>query len=209
MRPIGKSTATPPRRRVAKEIESVDGSLEMTGTDRVLVDSDGLDLVDHLMSEWAKECPDLDTGAMPVVGRFIMIGRALEARTNAALKPFDLNYSDFDVLATLRRSGAPYELTPKRLMSSVLLTSGAMTALLDRLKRRNLITRGTDPADGRVKTARLTITGRHVIDQAIVARFADAKVAASLVAGSNRSQLESILRDFVAKLNECAESPSA
>ena len=137
---------------------------------------------------------------MPVVGRFIIIGRALEARTDAALKPFDLNYSDFDVLATLRRSGAPYELTPKQLMMSVVLTSGAMTALLNRLERRGLLERGNIANDGRVKTARLTVAGRELIDRAVDVRFADARSAIQLLSQIDLPQLEMALRACAADL---------
>jgi DNA-binding MarR family transcriptional regulator len=52
-------------------------------------------------------------------------------------------------LATLQRSGAPYRLSPTALRKSVLLTSGAMTACLNRLEQCGLISRNPDDGDRR------------------------------------------------------------
>ena len=41
-----------------------------------------------------------------------------------------LQGGEFDVLATLRRSGAPYALNPTTLYEATMVTSGAMTARL-------------------------------------------------------------------------------
>ncbi len=71
-------------------------------------DDGGGDLVDRLQEDWARERPELDDSAMAVVGRLLHLGRALEARANAALKSVGLAYTDFDVLATLRRAGEPF-----------------------------------------------------------------------------------------------------
>ena len=45
-----------------------------------------------------------------------------------------MHEGEFDVLATLYRSGAPYALNPQKLVEALLLTSGAMTNRLDRLE---------------------------------------------------------------------------
>ena len=129
------------------------------------------DIIDTLIKEWKQERPELDASAMEVVGRILKLGKLLEKRVGSALKESGIYYTDLDVLATLRRSGKPFELTPKELMKSVLITSGAMTALLDRLAKLNLIYRAPDPKDGRIKRAGLTKKGVKVIDQAIEKRF--------------------------------------
>ncbi|MEO0399528.1 MAG: MarR family transcriptional regulator [Pseudomonadota bacterium] len=154
------------------------------------------DLIDTLIDQWRRERPDLDAKALGVVGRILMIGRRLENRASATLKAFDLHYSDFDVLATLRRSGAPYELTPKELMQSVLITSGAMTALLDRLSSRNLITRGQSDHDGRVRTAILTDEGKALIDKAVGARFEEARDAIAGLSAERQRGLANDLREI-------------
>ena len=132
------------------------------------------DLIDTLISEWKKERPELDASAMLVVGRILKLGKMLEKRMDKVLKDSPICYSDLDVLATLRRSGEPYELTPKELMGSVIITSGAMTALLNRLEKLKLIYRKVDEKDTRVKRAGLTKKGIRTIDKAIEKRFKDA-----------------------------------
>lgn len=153
-----------------------------------------LDRIDRLLAEWQVERPELDAGAMAVVGRLLSIGRVLEARANAALKPLGLHYTDLDVLATLRRGGRPYRRTPTELRASVLITSGAMTACLDRLESNALIARVADPQDRRSSAAELTAAGRKLIDQAIAVRFAEAAEALTVLSEQERIRLAVLLK---------------
>lgn len=155
---------------------------------------DSSDRIDHLLSEWQAERPDLDAAAMAVVGRLLSIGRKLEGRANAALKPLGLHYTDLDVLATLRRGGRPYRRTPTELRDSVLITSGAMTACLDRLRRNGLIARVADPNDRRSSAAELTAAGRKLIDRAIAVRFEEARRALTGLSGAERTKLAALLK---------------
>jgi DNA-binding MarR family transcriptional regulator len=150
------------------------------------LDASKEDLVDRLLSDWSRERPDLDVTAMAAVGRILQLGQVLEARANTALKAVGIAYTDFDVLATLRRSGPPWRLTPTALRRSVLLSSGAMTACLNRLEAQGLITREPAADDRRVLAAVLTERGRDLADQAAKIRFAEAEDA---VSGLTRDQI--------------------
>lgn len=154
------------------------------------------DLLDQLIQDWNIECPDLDTTGMGVVGRIIHLGGRLRSEGGAALDPYDLNYTDFDVLATLRRSGVPYALTPTVLMQSVLLTSGAMTATLKRLEGRELVTRDQDADDKRVKRVKLTPAGERLVNRAVRARFQQAQTAVARLSEEEREHLAGLLRKF-------------
>ena len=59
--------------------------------------------------------------------------------------------NDFSVLVTIRRKGPKAEITIKQVMEKVLLTSGGMTNLLNKLIELNLIKKrkGTQKEDGR------------------------------------------------------------
>lgn len=155
---------------------------------------DGVDRIDRLLADWQAERPELDAAAMAIVGRLLSIGRQLEARANAALKPLGLHYTDLDVMATLRRSGKPYRLTPTQLRDSVLITSGAMTACLDRLEGNGLIARVASPSDRRSSAAELTPSGRKLIDKAIVVRFREAADAVLGLSDSERVRLAALLK---------------
>ena len=71
--------------------------------------------------------------------------------------------SDFGVLEALLHKGP---LTVKELGAKVMLTSGSMTAALDRLGRRGLVERKEDEVDRRVRVVRLTEAGTDLIRQA-------------------------------------------
>jgi DNA-binding MarR family transcriptional regulator len=78
-----------------------------------------------------------------------------------------LNDGDYGVLAPLRRAGAPHQLTPTELAKHRMMTSGGMTAALDRLERKGLVARVPNPDDRRGSLVRLTDSGRNVIDEAM------------------------------------------
>jgi DNA-binding MarR family transcriptional regulator len=152
------------------------------------------DLLDNLVNDWKKERPDLDASSMLIIGRILKLGKILEKSANSALLKNNITYTDLDVLATLRRSGKPYSLTPKQLMQSVLITSGAMTALLNRLMKLNLIYRSPDLHDGRIKRAGLTKKGVDLIDEAIETRFYEANESVKMFTTKEKEVLSNLLK---------------
>ncbi|MBT2775351.1 MarR family transcriptional regulator [Lysobacter sp. ISL-54] len=131
---------------------------------------------------------------MSVVGRILHLGRLLEGAASEGLRGTGINYTDLDVLATLRRSGAPYRLTPTALRKSVLLTSGAMTACLNRLERAGLISRNAVDEDRRSLAAALTAKGLKLTDKAIVSRFEQARQVVEVLSAGERAELAGLLR---------------
>jgi DNA-binding MarR family transcriptional regulator len=159
------------------------------------------DIVDQLLRDWARERPDLDVSAMAVVGRLLHLGGLLQARAGERLREHGIGYTELDVLATLRRSGAPYRLSPTALRKSVLLTSGAMTACLNRLEQRGLISRTPDEADRRSLVAMLTDRGVQLIDQAVASHFSAAERTVSGLDRNERAELAHLLRKFRLQLD--------
>ncbi|MGR5276012.1 MarR family winged helix-turn-helix transcriptional regulator [Vibrio rotiferianus] len=123
-----------------------------------------MDAIDRVVSQWAKEKPDLDTEPMAIMGRLMRIAKHMENHVAEVHKRYDLKMGEFDVLATLRRSGEPYRLTPSELISSMMLTSGAMTNRLDKLEKKGLIDREHSKEDRRSVTVQLTSKGFELID---------------------------------------------
>ena len=126
-----------------------------------------MDAIDRVVSQWAKEKPDLDTEPMAIMGRLMRIAKHMENHVAEVHKRYDLKMGEFDVLATLRRSGEPYRLTPSELISSMMLTSGAMTNRLDKLEKKGLIDREHSKEDRRSVTVQLTSKGFELIDALI------------------------------------------
>jgi DNA-binding MarR family transcriptional regulator len=123
------------------------------------------DEVDRLIAAWKAQRPDLDLSPLGVLSRITRISRHLDIERRNAFA--DLDTWGFDVLASLRRAGAPYQLSPSVLMAETLVTSGTMTNRLDRLEELKLITREPDPADGRGSLVTLTKTGMSAVDSAM------------------------------------------
>jgi len=161
-----------------------------------------IDIIDQLVADWKLERPEVDSSAMHVVGRILKLGKTFEKRAGKALSAHDIYYTDLDVLATLRRSGKPYLLTPKELMQSVLITSGAMTALLNRLTKLKLIYRLPDKIDGRIKRAGLTKKGIEIIDEAIEVRFEEASNSIETLNKEERKVLSNLLKKLLLNLND-------
>lgn len=159
------------------------------------------DRVDALVADWRRERPDLDAVPMGVVGRILRLGKVLEARANIALADTGLSYSDLDVLATLRRSGTPYQLSPTALRDSVLITSGAMTACLDRLEAKGLVSRSANRSDRRSIAAGLTEDGYNLIEHVIGLRFGEAQEAVSALDPTDRHHLANLLRKMTVALD--------
>ena len=132
------------------------------------------DFVDLLIDDWRREIPELDVDAMAVVGRILRLSNLLYRRTNELFRDFDLTYSEFDILATIRRSGSALSMKPSELANAVLLTSGAITAALDRLEAKGLVAREYDENDRRSLRATLTARGRKLAEKLAALRFEDA-----------------------------------
>lgn len=131
-----------------------------------------MDYVDYILKQWTDERPDLDGSAMGIIGRTVRLARHFERKIQSNLVAFDLSIGEFEVLATLRRSGAPYQLSPTDLYKSVMLSSGAMTNRVDRLEQTGLVRRSPDPSDRRGVLVCLTPEGLTLIDKVIAVHFA-------------------------------------
>ncbi|MDW7550683.1 MarR family winged helix-turn-helix transcriptional regulator [Pseudoalteromonas peptidolytica] len=126
-----------------------------------------MDAIDRVQEQWAREKPHLETTPMAIMGRLVRIAKHMEAEVEKLHKRYGLNLGEFDVLATLRRSGEPFRLTPSELFKTMLLTSGAMTNRLDKLAAKGLIKREHCKEDRRSVTVELTAEGVSLIEKLI------------------------------------------
>lgn len=124
----------------------------------------GGDHVDRVRAEWAAEWPELDTWPIEIVARIGRLGHFLDTGLDEVFAHYGLAREAFDVLAALRRSGHPHELSPTDLYDRLMRTSGAVTNRLHRLESAGLITRVPDPLDGRSRRVRLTARGHKLVD---------------------------------------------
>ncbi|EBA18103.1 transcriptional regulator PecS [Roseobacter sp. SK209-2-6] len=128
-----------------------------------------MDHVDFVTQQWAKERPDLDVSSMGVIGRVARLYLAYGEGMQKNFACFGLNAAKFDVLATLRRAGAPYRLSPGDLLKATMVTSGTMTNRIARLEADGMVQRFINPDDSRSFLIELTEEGLLLIDRVLEA----------------------------------------
>jgi MarR family transcriptional regulator, 2-MHQ and catechol-resistance regulon repressor len=89
--------------------------------------------------------------------------RAVETQAQRSIARYGMVMSDFGVLEALLHRGP---LSAKQLGAKVLLTSGSVTAAIDRLAARGLVRREDDARDRRACIVQLTPAGRRLIERA-------------------------------------------
>ena len=152
------------------------------------------DEVDRIVDAWERERPDLDFAPLQVLSRVGRLARHLERARRAAFTASDLESWEFDVLSALRRAGAPYKLSPKALLQQTLVSSGTMTNRIDRLVERMLVTRETDPNDGRGILVVMTERGRDAVDSAIRLLLVGESELLDGLSSIERERLSALLR---------------
>ncbi|MDH0091980.1 MarR family transcriptional regulator [Achromobacter mucicolens] len=159
------------------------------------------DRAQRAQMEWQRERPDLDANVMALAGRLLQATHLLERNWFLPLAAqFELHQGEFDVLATLRRSGSPYAMTPTDLHEGLMLSSGAMTSRLDRLERKGLIERVPAPNDRRSILVRLTPAGLALIDKALPLHVANEQQALASLTQKEQAQLDGLLAKLIVGL---------
>jgi DNA-binding MarR family transcriptional regulator len=125
------------------------------------------DAVDRMVAQWGVTAPDMDASVLHVIGRLLLSAELVQRKIKDALRPLGLTYADFDVLNTLRRRGDENGTNAGVLTAATLITSGAMTARLDRLVGAGFVERVPDPDDGRSVLVRLTDAGDEIAARAL------------------------------------------
>lgn len=156
-----------------------------------------MDDVDRIVAQWAQERPELQTEAMAVFGRIYRVARLVGDRQEKVYAEHGINRGEFDVLATLRRAGEPFQLSPKALSASLMLTTGGMTGRLDKLERAGLLRRSPDPHDRRALQVTLTDEGLRLIDDAVGTGLAEQTAALSGLDDEQAGHLAGLLRSLL------------
>jgi DNA-binding MarR family transcriptional regulator len=161
------------------------------------------DRANRAIEQWQLERPDIDAAVMALVGRLLEATQLIERDWLYPLATqFELHQGEFDVIATLRRSGQPYALTPTELYESLMLSSGAMTSRLDRLENKGLIERGRAPEDRRSILVRLTPAGLALIDKLLPLHVANEQQALSALSQAEQRQLDTLLAKLLTGLHK-------
>jgi DNA-binding MarR family transcriptional regulator len=159
-----------------------------------------LDHIARIQAEWARERPDVDVSPQGVIGRLHRIAGMLTEQLCVVYRRFGLSEGEFDVLAALRRAGAPYERAPGELAAHTMVTTGAMTKRIDRLERGGLVTRRRAAGDGRGRVVGLTPAGRELIDRAFTEHMRNERRLLDALPPQEAAQLEALLTGWLSRL---------
>jgi MarR family 2-MHQ and catechol resistance regulon transcriptional repressor len=122
---------------------------------------------------------------------FWKAAHAIEQNAMRSVSALGLGRSDFAVLEVLLHKGPqPVNIIGRK----VLLTSGSITAAVDRLELRKLLRRTTDQKDGRSRIVQLTETGRHLIERAFQIHARDMEETMAVLRSSERAELVRLLK---------------
>ena len=156
-----------------------------------------MDHIDKIIKQWHQERPDLDVEPMEVIGRIKQLSQYLLREMDKTFFVHGLNGASFDVLATLRRSGAPYGLSPSDLVASTMVTSGTMTNRIDQLVKAGLVERTPNPQDARGFIISLTNEGHALIDRVLNDHVKTQAQLTAVLTKEDKKSLNSILRKFL------------
>lgn len=152
------------------------------------------DELGEMLEAWRRVRPETDVNAMEIVPRILRLAYFWDEALQELNSSFGLQRGWLDVLSALRRAGPPHRLSATRLARSVLLSSGGMTARLDRMAEAGFVRRLPDPADRRGVLVELTAKSRTTIDKAIDAHTDFYGPRLAVLSRSERSQLAGMLR---------------
>ena len=159
------------------------------------------DGVDVIVDQWHRERPDLDPSGKHITGRIVRLAWLFHAEFERikgdVFGEYGLKETDFGVLSPLRRVGEPFELTPTELARHKMITSGGMTAALDRLEAKGMIVRVPNPADRRGSLVRLTEKGREVIDASMVLHAQVEQMLVEPLDDQDKAELTRLLRKLL------------
>lgn len=158
------------------------------------------DEVDDIVLAWHRERADLDLAPVEVFSRISRLAKRLDLARREAFVEHQIEPWEFDVLAALRRSGRPYQMTPGGLIRETLVTSGTMTNRIDRLEERGHVLRHPDPSDRRGVLVGLTVRGKRTVDAAFEALLERERHLLDDVSPEETALLGQLLRRLMAGL---------
>ncbi|MCP4381586.1 MAG: winged helix-turn-helix transcriptional regulator [Hyphomicrobiales bacterium] len=152
-------------------------------------------------SQWKAQRPDVDPFPMALLGR---LNEASHLIMRDWLEPlfasFGLKAGEFDVLATLRRSGPPFALTPTILYEATMMSSGGMTNRVDRLEKAGLVERRKHPTDRRGTLVALSAKGLGLVDDALPAHVDNEGSALAALTDAEQQDLNRLLAKLISGL---------
>lgn len=165
--------------------------------------------MDHVRELWTRQWPELDTRPVAVVARVGRLARYFDHGLDGLFAEHGLRRESWDALASLRRVGPPYRLSPTELYRGLMRTSGAVTNRLHRLEQDGLIRRVPDPSDRRGMLVELTAKGKQLVDRIAPVHVANERTMMSALTPAEQRRLADLLRKLLLSFEEEQGPPPA
>jgi DNA-binding MarR family transcriptional regulator len=162
------------------------------------------DAVDRITGQWHAVRPDVDVSPIHVIGRVSRLSRLVDRRLAENFARYGIEAWMYDVLATLRRSAEPYELSAGDLVRQTMVTTGAITNRIDRLEQRGLVVRART-GDRRKVIVRLTKQGLDVVDEVVDPHMATEREILAALSPRQQRDLADLLRTTLLALGDRAD----
>jgi DNA-binding MarR family transcriptional regulator len=163
---------------------------------------------DEVVRQWREQRPDLDPTPMATFTRLWRAARVADEEIQRVLGDHGLEPGWFDVLATLRRAGAPHRLSAGTLARGLVMTTGGMTKRLDRLESAGYVERSPDPHDRRGVLVSLTGKGLRVVDRAVEDHVRNESALLEALSDRERRALNAALAKLLAAWRPDEDPPS-
>ena len=160
-----------------------------------------LDTVDLISGQWNTVRPDLDVSPIAVIGRISRLSRLVDRRLEENFARFGIESWMYDVMATLRRVGEPFELSAGDLVRQAMVTTGAITNRIDKLEQRGFVER-TSAADRRKVIVRLTVAGFDTVEQVVEAHLTIERELLAALSLRQRDEMQRLLRNMLISLGD-------
>lgn len=167
-----------------------------------MTNENSLDGVDAIIAQWQAEKPHLDLSAMAIIGRLKRCSALMQPKLDRVFEEYGLSFWEFDVLATLLRSGAPYCLAPTELFSTLMITSGTMTHRMTQLEKKGLIERVPNEQDARSKLLKLSQKGFDIVNQAVEEHVQNELKILSPLSSEQQESLNHVLKMLLVLLEK-------
>ena len=163
------------------------------------------DPVDQLITLWSAAMPEVDTRGLSVLGRARRVTQRARLAVEPLLAKHGLDGGGYDVLATLRAAPPPHRLRPTDLYRALAISSGGLTARLNKLEAARLIRRPAARDDRRSVFVELSPRGKQLVEQGFREEMA---VQAQLISGLAEKEqwvLSTLLKKLDATMHQSGD----
>lgn len=171
-------------------------------TDTSISAAENTDFFDVLEQEWREAFPDQDIACEPVMTRMTRLIEELDLLVDKAFEPIGLGRGEVEVLCAVARS-PEHRLLPKDILKKTVVSSGGLTARIDRLERRGAIVRLRNPEDRRSAILQATPLG---LELAVLAHKAHVEAELEFIkvlSKEDRSSLNRLLKQLTLANTKC------